>query len=73
MSFYSRPITNKNHVPEMIEKIAKAKRAGAFTFQAGRADRIVNLGMGLAVGYLMLQSGVGVYRLANDIGKKEGF
>jgi hypothetical protein len=30
------PILNKNHVPEMIKSIAAAKRAGAFTFQAGK-------------------------------------
>lgn len=71
--FLSRPITNKNHVPEMIEKIAAAKRAGAFTFQAGKADKIVNLAMGLAVGLALFNSARGVHQLANGYGKKEGF
>ncbi len=35
-SFLSRPITNKNHVPEMIQKIAAAKATGKFTFQAAK-------------------------------------
>ncbi len=73
VGFLSRPITNKNNVPEMIEKIAAAKRAGAFTFQAGRADKAVNIAMGLGVAFLLVTTGSGVHQLANGYGKKEGF
>lgn len=73
VGFLSRPITNKNYVPEMIEKIAAAKRAGAFTFQAGRADKIVNVGLGLSLAFIMANAGYGIHQLANDYGKKEGF
>lgn len=72
-SWLSRPITNKNHVPDMIEKIAAAKRTGKFTFQAGRADKFVNLGMGLFVAFSMVQCAGGIYSLANGVGKKDGF
>jgi hypothetical protein len=67
------PIRNKNYVPETIKAVAAAKRAGAFTFQVGRADRAVNLAIGCFTAYLMLNVGAGVHKMANGYGKKEGF
>lgn len=73
MSFLDKPITNKNHVPAMIEKIAAAKRAGAFTFQAGKADKVVNLAIGAGLAFVFVNSMMGVHSLAHGYGKKEGF
>lgn len=71
--FFDRPIMNPNTVHASIKSIADAKRAGAFTFQAGRADKFINLGMGLGVLFLMGNVGMGVHKLANGYGKKDGF
>lgn len=71
--FLAKKFTNKNHVPEMIETIAAAKRKGAFTFQAGKMDKIVNLGIGIAITFSVCNAFYGVHQLANDYGKKEGF
>lgn len=71
--FLDTPIRNKNHVPESIRAVAAAKRTGLFTFQVGRADRVINLGMGCLTLFLMGNVGLGVHKMANGYGKKEGF
>lgn len=67
------PIRNKNYVPETIKAVQAAKRTGLFTFQVGRADKAVNLAMGCLTAFLMVNVGMGVHKLANGYGKKEGF
>lgn len=67
------PITNKNYVAQRIVEVAQAKKTGKFTFQVGRADRVINLAMGLATVCAMGQVGVGVHKMANGYGRKEGF
>jgi hypothetical protein len=71
--FLNTPIRNKNRVAESIKAVAAAKRGGAFTFQVGRADRVVNLAMGCAVLFALANAGVGIHKMANGYGKKEGF
>ncbi|PXF49169.1 hypothetical protein BWQ96_00958 [Gracilariopsis chorda] len=62
-----------NTVHEQIKKFQAAKATGKFTFQAGRADRILNLAIGVGMCVVMFNVSRGVHQLANGYGRKEGF
>ncbi|KAI0557625.1 hypothetical protein FGB62_281g026 [Gracilaria domingensis] len=62
-----------NTVHDQIKKFQAAKRTGKFTFQAGRADRILNLAIGVGMCIIVFNTARGVHQLAHGYGRKEGF
>ncbi|CAN8062400.1 unnamed protein product [Agarophyton chilense] len=63
----------RNTVFDQIKKFQAAKGTGKFTFQAGRADRMLNLAVGIGMCFVLFNTARGVHQLANGYGRKEGF
>lgn len=64
---------NANKVPQLVEAINRAKKAGAYTFTARPADRLMNLTMLSLSVFGVAAVARGAFNMSVGRGKKEGF